>query len=140
MTSRAAGRRGVRLALLAVVALATVLLSIAAMHASMVRGHESMSRIDHVAATSTAMANTSVVAVSTGSSDHTIGDMNLADCLLLSMVCFLMSVALFLLAVLLSRLRSVLQPRAAARAFGAWLGRLRPPDPPSLLILSISRT
>jgi hypothetical protein len=66
--------------------------------------------------------------------------MNLADCLLLGMVCFLTAVAVLLVAVVIGRLRSLLRPRAAAHALLTAVGRLRPPEPPSLLVLSISRT
>jgi hypothetical protein len=137
----AATRRPVRIALLAVVALAAVLLSMAAMHASMVDGHQATGHSTSTLSIDESMQAAMASPIADGpSSDHVMGDMSLTDCLLLGMVCFLMSVALLLLAVALGRLRSVLRPRALAQASVAVLSRLRPPDPPSLLVLSISRT
>lgn len=141
MRSSAVDRRGVRAALLAVVALAALLLSMAAMHASMVNGHDSSEQLH--ASTSAVMAMPAATASQgdTGaSSDHAMGDMNLADCLLLGMVCLLTAAAVLLVAVLLGRLRVLLRPRAAAQLLVTVAGRLRPPEPPSLLVLSISRT
>lgn len=141
MAGTATHERGVRIALLAVVALAAVLLSMAAMHASMVAGHGSDGHAHALDATSMAMpAAMAGTADSAPSSSHTMGDMNLADCLLLGMVCFLTAVAVLLLTVVVGNLRSLLRPRALAQSLLAPIGRLRPPRPPSLLVLSISRT
>lgn len=129
------------MALLAVVALAAVFLSMAAMHASMVAGH-GPSGHDHPAIPTTmAMPAAAASPADSGtSSDHALGDMNLADCLLLGMVCFLSAVAVLLLAVVIGNLRSLLRPRALAQSLLAPLGPFRPPRPPSLFVLSISRT
>jgi hypothetical protein len=141
MRSSAGGRRGARAALLAVVALAALLLSMAAMHASMVNGHDPRQHGHASVSTVTAMPAAMATLVDAGaSSDHAMGDMNLADCVLLGMVCFLTAAAMLLVAVVIGRLRVMLRPRAAAHAFLTVAGRLRPPEPPSLLVLSISRT
>lgn len=141
MRSSAGGRRGARAALLAVVALAALLLSMAAMHASMVNGHNSSQHLHASASPVMAMPAAMTTQVDAGaSSDHAMGDMNLADCLLLGMVCFLTAAAVLLIAVAIGRLRVMLRPRAAAQAFLTAACRLRPPEPPSLLVLSISRT
>lgn len=143
VSNRTVSTRGVRVVLFAVVALASVLLSMAAMHASMIQapGAERMSHAS--ASASSVMAEPGAmgsVAAATPSSDHAMGDMNLADCLLLGMVCFLTAAAVLLLALVIGVLRSLLRPRALAQSLLVVLGRLRPPEPPSLFVLSISRT
>lgn len=113
----------------------------AAMHASMVAGHGSSGHAHASDSAALVMPATITGTADHGaSSDHAMGDMNLADCLLLGMVCFLTAVAVLLLAVVIGNLRSLLRPRALAQSLLAPLGRLRPPRPPSLLVLSISRT
>jgi hypothetical protein len=132
---------GIRVALLAVVALAALLLSMAAMHASMVHERGAGGDMHSVTSSVTAMPTASADQADAGaSSNHAMGDMNLADCLLLGMVCFLTAVAVLLVAVVIGRLRALLRPRDAAHVLLTTLGRLRPPEPPSLFVLSISRT
>ena len=130
-----------RWALLAVVALAALLLSMAAMHASMVGDHGSGGQ-GHGSSMSAASTPPAMASQVDGgdSKARAMGDMHLADRLLLCMVCFLTAVAVLLLAVVIGHLRSLLRPRAAARSLAVILRRLRPPTPPSLLALSISRT
>jgi hypothetical protein len=130
--------RSLQVALLAVVTLAALLLSMAAMHASMVEGHRAgghaLVGLEKMPAAMAAQVD------DRGSSDHAMGDMNVADCLLVGMVCFLSAVAVLLLAFVVGRLRTLLRPRAAAQSLLGAVGRLRPPEPPSLLVLSICRT
>lgn len=144
MHSSAVSRGGVRAALLAIVVLAALLLSMAAMHASMVNGHRSGGHLPATASQVMAMPAASQ-ADAGATTSHAMGDMNLADCLLLGMVCFLTAAAVLLIAVVIGRLRSLLRPRAAAlsllaHSLRAAAGRLRLPETPSLLVLSISRT
>jgi len=132
--------------LLAIVVLAALLLSMAAMHASMVNGHRSGGHLPATASQVMAMPAAAASQADAGATtSHAMGDMNLADCLLLGMVCFLTAAAVLLIAVVIGRLRSLLRPRAAAlsllaHSLRAAAGRLRLPETPSLLVLSISRT
>lgn len=140
MGKAVAGSRGVRVALLATIALSALLLSIAAMHASMVRAHGPVGHQHAVSAEASAMASPDVPMAGTPGSDGPMGDMDLADCLLMGMACLLAAAAVLILGLLTDRMRSVLRPRVSAQALGAVLRRFQPLRPPSLLTLSISRT
>lgn len=129
-----------RLVLLAVLALSSILLSMAAMHASMIEAHDSSSHLSAPATSMVMPAATAVQVVVGIGSDQGMGDMTMPDCLLLGMLCFLSATAVLLLVLVFARLRSILRPRIFAQSLEAVLGRLRPPEPPSLLVLSISRT
>lgn len=129
-----------RIALLAVLALCALLLGMAAMHASMV---------DRLAGDSTGASAVSVMTMSSSgadpdtggaSADHAMGDMDLLDCLVLGMLCFLAAVAAVILALLLGHEHQRLSPRATADALLQTVHGLASPRPPSLLVLSISRT
>lgn len=128
------------MALLAIVALSALLLSIVAMHASMAQAHDMATSERTTSAAATQMTLPASAMDASPGSHHAMGDMNLADCLLLGMICFLTAVAVLILAVLTGRMRSLLRPRVAAQSPAQTLRRLRPPEPPSLLDLSISRT
>ena len=78
------------------------------------------------------------VAVTMDVMQHGMGGMAAMDCLLLGMMC-LFGVGAVLLLILAGKLRSLLRRLLAVRARTA-VASLRPPDPPSLLVLSISRT
>ncbi|MGN6446446.1 hypothetical protein [Amnibacterium sp.] len=134
------GDRRVRAALLAVLVLGALLLGITAMHASMVsdgamHGSSQMAATGH-----DAQASTSATVSAFSGSSPSGGSMDLMDCLLVGMVCFLTAIGIVLLAVALTRLRSVLRSRGLTRAPAISVRALRPPDPPSLLVLSICRT
>lgn len=140
MSRTAIDVRRLRAVILAVVALSAVLLGVAAMHASTVQ-HDPAGAPQQ--ATMTVPMTTAAVGErmdAGASSDRAMGDMNLADCLILGMLCFLTAAALIVWSLLIARLRGLLRPRAAARSLGRALRGLRPPEPPSLLALSISRT
>jgi len=141
MAGRTVDARGARLALLAVVALGALLLGLAAMHASMVPGHSPTGHSPASASADVPMPAAMATHIeAVASSGHAMSDMNLADCLLLGMVCLLTVAAVLLVAVVIGRLRVLLRPRAAAHSALTAAGRFRPPAPPSLLVLSISRT
>lgn len=146
MHSSAVSRAGIRAVLLAIVVVAALLLSMAAMHASMLDAHRSGGHMQATGAQVMAMPAAAVTQAGVGASaGHAMGNMNLADCLLLGMVCFLTAAAVLLLTVVIRRLRSLLRPCDAtylqlAHSLRTAAGRLRPPEPPSLLVLSISRT
>lgn len=82
------------------------------------------------------------VAVAVDVMQHGMGGMSAMDCMLLGMMCLFGVVALLLLLLVLGgRLRSLLRRCLAVRALASTVaGWLRPPAPPSLLVLSISRT
>ena len=126
-----------RRALVAVMALSALLLSLAAMHAAMGSASEQADHV-HVASMSMAPAPADSQLGAATNSRTLLGGMSPTDCLLFGMVCFLMAVALLLLPVVFARLRSLLRSRDTQRLLQVQ-GRLRPPRPPSLLLLSISR-
>lgn len=140
VSAAATSERGVRVALLALVALSALLLSIAAMHASMVQQHHAAALGSTATTSAMPMGAAAAQMVDDPSSDHAMSGMNLADCLILGMVCFLTAVAVLLFGLLVGRVRRLLRPRAAAHSLTHVLNQLRPPEPPSLLTLSISRT
>jgi hypothetical protein len=138
----------VRLLLMSVVSLGILLFGIVAMHAQM-PGHRAspgdlMSAsamgpdTSHTETAATVDAGTNVTAVM-DVMQHGMGGMAAMDCLVLGMMCLFGAVALLLLLALTGRLRLLLRRRLAVRALAA-VGWLRPPEPPSLLLLSISRT
>jgi hypothetical protein len=138
----------VRFLLMSVVSLVILLFGIVAMHAQMA-GHDAspgglMSAsvmgpdISHTETAATVDAVTSITAVM-DVMRHGMGGMAAMDCLVLGMMCLFGAVALLLLLALTARLRLLLRRRLAVRALAA-VGWLRPPETPSLLLLSISRT
>lgn len=141
MVSRTAtSARGVRAALLAIIALLALVLGIVAMHASMVQGHNSANFEQTATVAAMQMTVPTSQMGASPSSHHAMGDMNLADCFLLGMICFLAAIAVLIIAILSGRIRSLLRPRMAEQSLAQTLRWLRPPEPPSLLDLSISRT
>lgn len=134
-----AGR--LRMALLAALALCALLLGVAAMHASMI-DRQAVEVPTGVSASSTMVMTTSGADSTAGgaSADHAMGEMNLLDCLVLGMLRFLSAVAVLILALLLGLDHQRLSPRATAGALVQAVRGLSPPRPPSLLVLSISRT
>lgn len=136
----ARARRGLLL-LLSVLSVGVLLCGIVAMHAQLASVNTSSST--PMEASVAALHDAGGVAAGTGVAvamdvmQHGMGAM---DCMLLGMMCLFGVVALLLL-VLGGRLRSLLRRRLAVRALAATVaGWLRPPAPPSLLVLSISRT
>ena len=133
---------------MSVVSLVILLFGIVAMHAQMA-GHDASTgdlmsasvmgpdtgHTETAATVGTVMNVTAVMDVMR----HGMGDMAAMDCLVLGMMCLFGAVALLLLLALTGRLRLLLRRRLAVRALAA-VGWLRPPEPPSLLLLSISRT
>ncbi len=135
-----------RLLLLSVLSLGVLLFGIVAMHAHMAGDDAPIS--DTMTSSVTASHDASMAAnptVASGTAavmdvmQHGMGGMSAMDCLLLGMMCLFGIVALLLLIALSARLRSLLRRRLAVRPLAA-AGWLRPPEPPSLLVLSISRT
>ena len=135
----ALGRR-LRSLLLAALAVGAILLGIAGMHASMAGAHHGGSHIGASMGMPEVSAPSAAPAEDLMAGSHGMGDMNGMDCLLLGLMCFVAAVAVVTLLVRITRLRAVLRPRAAAQSLRATLARLRPPVPPSLHALSISRT
>lgn len=134
--------------LAAVLAVAALLMVLAGMHASMVQGSTTGAASmtmpaphGNIAASHGDIpASLPLVAGATASAPHPAGDMGMLDCLLLGMLCVLAVVALVAAVVLLAMLRRLLRPRVAARSLRSALAHLRVPDPPTPLLLSISRT
>lgn len=139
----ARARRGLLL-LLSVLSVGVVLCGIAAMHAQLASVNTSSTTSMEASVTTphnadNMAAGTEVVAA-TDAMQGGMGGMGAMDCMLLGMMCLFGVVALLLL-VLGGRLRSLRRRRLAVRALAATVaGWLRPPAPPSLLVLSISRT
>ncbi len=138
----------VRLLLMSVVSLGILLFGIVAMHAQMA-GHDAspgdlMSAsvmgpdIGHTEAAATVGSVMSVTAVM-DVMQYGMGGMAAMDCLVLGMMCLFGALAVMLLLALTGRLRALLRRRLAVRAL-AFRGWVHPPEPPSLLLLSISRT
>jgi uncharacterized membrane protein YeiB len=131
-----------RLLLLSILSITALLYGIVAMHAQLADAGStpstSMSATYPTAASG--MESGTALAAATDPMDHGMGGMGAMDCLSLGMMCLFGVVALLLL-VLAVRLRSQLRRRLAVRTWAAAVaGPLRPPEPPSLLVLSISRT
>jgi hypothetical protein len=135
-----------RFLLLSVLSLGVLLFGIVAMHAHMAGDDAPIS--DTMTSSVTASHDASMAANPTVASGtaavmdvmrHGMGGMAAMDCLLLGMMCLFGIVALLLLIALSARLRSLLRRGLAVRALAA-AGWLRPLKPPSLLVLSISRT
>lgn len=134
-----AAARQVLLLLLSLVSVCVLLLGIAGMHAGMAdsSAHTGSS---HVAAVD---AGTDMVMVGTAAAvdvmQHGMGGMSAMDCLLLGMMCVFGAIALVLLLTLIAQPRSLLRRRLVVRARSDAAVTPRS-DPPSLLVLSISRT
>ena len=135
-----------RLLLLSVLSLGVLLFGIVAMHAHMAGDDAPIS--DTMTSSVTASHDASMAANPTVASDttavvdvmqHGMGGMSAMDCLLLGMMCLFGALAVMLLLALAGRLRALLRRRLAVRALAA-RGWAHPPEPPSLLLLSISRT
>ena len=146
--ARAAGERAGEARLLAaVLTLLAMLLVLAGMHASMVDG-TAMADGTMTGAAPAGMsapvphhgAVTATPTVVTDAFPLPSGAMGMLDCLLLGMLCVLAVAALVTGVILLTVLRRLLQLRIAARSLRSALAHLRVPDPPSPLLLSISRT
>jgi hypothetical protein len=132
--------RRVRLVLLSILSVSALLCGIVAMHAQMAGADTSsgampVSAMDRHAGD---VISSTVLGTATDVMQHGMGGMAAMDCLLLGMMC-LFGVGALLLLILAGKLRSLLRRLLAIRARTA-VGWLRPPDPPSLLVLSISRT
>lgn len=135
--------RRLRVVLLDAFVLGALLLGMAAMHSSMAGGHPGVSSADASVSDAMTMTTSSAMSAPTAtgaSADHAMSDMNLLDCLVLGMLCFLSAIAVVILTLLLGHDHQQLRPRATATAFLHAVRGLSPPRPPSLLVLSISRT
>lgn len=138
----AAGRRlpSARL-LAAVLTLAALLLVLAGMHAPMAGA----SAMEHASTGTSSVQHGHEVspvpaADAVTSSPHPHGGTGMLDCLLFGVLCALAVVALVRGAILLAARRRLLRPHVAARSLRSVLAHLRVPDPPSPLLLSMSRT
>ncbi len=136
---RALGRR-LRSLLLAALAVSAILLGIVGMHASMASTGHGVSHVSDPMGMPEVAALSAVPSGDLMTGSHGMGDMNGMDCLLLGVMCFLAAIAVVILLVHLTRLRTLLRPRASAQSLRALLAHLPPPVPPSLHALSISRT
>lgn len=134
-----AARRGAAHLLAAVLVVAALLTVLAGMHASMVQGTTAGASSMTMAAPHGEVAS-SPVAGASESAPHPDDGTGMLDCLMLGMLCVLAVVALVAAVVLLAALRRLLRPRVAARSLRSALAHLRVPDPPTPLLLSISRT
>jgi hypothetical protein len=135
-----------RVLLLSVLSIGVLLFGIVAMHAHLAGGHTpirdgmaSSAVASHDAAMHAIPTDAPVTAAVMDVMQHGMGGMSAMDCLLLGMLCLFGMAALMLFIALFAQVRSLLRRRRAVRAPAAD-GRLRPPEPPSLLVLSVCRT
>jgi hypothetical protein len=131
-----------RLLVFAVLSLGILLFGIVAMHAQMASHDTRPGDTMSVSATGAHAGKTEAAATMSAVMDvmqHGMGGMAAMDCLVLGMMCLFGALAVMLLLALTARLRALLRRRLAVRA-QVVRGWARPPEPPSLLLLSISRT
>ncbi|WP_375386785.1 hypothetical protein [uncultured Amnibacterium sp.] len=145
MTSARSPRSGLHVALVAGLAFIAILLGVLGMHASMVGAHgvgpEHAMAIDEPApAVHASSAHAGSAHASASDPPHPMGGMGDLDCLLFGMLCSLGAVALAVLGILLRRPAAALRPLALPRGRPLIAPLTRPPLPPSLDLLSISRT
>lgn len=143
MIARRAPFRASLLTLIAVASLGLVVFGIVAMHAQLAgasaAGSHEMAAMP-LAAGENAAADQAAHPGSTGMpSQGGMGGMQAMDCLLLGLACVFGVAGLLILVLLADGLTSLLRRRLLAVRL-AEVARARAPEPPSLLVLSISRT
>lgn len=140
MVGAGSGRSGRRIALVAVLALVAILLGVIGMHATMVGVHDVRPRHATAMDEPALMVHAASIQPSAPDAQHPMGGMNDLDCLLFGMLCSIGGVALAMLGVLLRRPAAAARPLALPRGRPIVVSLTRPPRPPSLDLLSISRT